>query len=331
MAGETFNCYLVDKDASGNVSAGVAQRLVRDLPAGEVLIRVSCSSLNYKDAMAATGHPGVIRQFPHVPGIDAAGVVVESTAREFTAGDRVICTSYELGAGRWGGWSELIRVPAEWVVPLPDRLTFEESMIYGTAGLTAALSVDALQRHDVRPASGDIVVTGATGGVGMLSVMLLAKLGYRAVAATGKKTQHERLLQLGAARVVGRDEVNSDSPKPLLAARWAGAIDTVGGNTLAALLRETDKGGCVAACGLVGGHELQTTVYPFILRGVTLTGIDSAWADRQRRIELWRRLANEWKLDELSSITARATFADVGGYVNKILRGELTGRVVVVP
>jgi acrylyl-CoA reductase (NADPH) len=324
-----FTCYVVEKDSNGRFKGGVGRRSLSDLPEGEVLIRVAYSSLNYKDALAATGRPGVARKFPHIPGIDAAGEVAESSVPELRAGQKVLVTGYELGAGRWGGWGEYVRVPAEWVIPLPAGMSLVESMRFGTAGFTAALSVDALKRHDITPQSGEVVVTGATGGVGCLAVAILAKLGYPVVAVTGKADQHDWLKQLGATRIIGRSDVDVQGGNPLLKSVWAGAVDTVGGNILATLLRSTQIAGCVTACGLVAGPELATTVFPFILRGVTLCGIDTGWTRRERRLELWRLLANEWKPDRLAEISKEVALKDVDEPVQRILAGGIVGRTVV--
>jgi acrylyl-CoA reductase (NADPH) len=324
-----FNCYIVSKGEKDQVDAGMNRRETADLPDGDVLIRVNWSSLNYKDALAATGRPGVARKFPHIPGIDAAGEVAESRVPQFQAGQKVLVTGYELGAGRWGGWSEYARVPAEWVIPLPEGLTLVDSMRLGTAGFTAALSVDSLRRHDITPASGEIVVTGATGGVGSLAVLILAKLGYSVVAVTGKASQHDWLKKLGAKRVITRQEVDIQGGNPLLKAIWAGAVDTVGGNTLGTILRTTEIGGCVTACGLVGGIELDTTVFPFILRGVTLSGIDTGWTRRERRLEIWKHLATDWKPEGLADLSQTVELKDVDVPVRKILAGEIVGRTVV--
>ena len=330
MTTQPFQCYLVEKDEDGQLRAGLTRRPLAALPTGDVLIRVRYSSLNYKDALAATGHPGVAGKLPHVPGIDAAGTVVESSCADFPAGREVVVTGYDLGSGQWGGWAEYIRVPAEWVIPLPEGLTLEEAMHYGTAGFTAAMSVEALVGSGVKPAAGDILVSGATGGVGCIAVQLLAKLGYQVVAVTGKQDRHEWLRELGASRIIGRDDVLDNSSRPLLSTRWAGAIDTVGGNMLTSILRATDLRGCVTACGLVGGAELSSlTVFPFILRGVTLAGIDSAWYPRENRLNLWKQLANDWKLTHLSEVTTHVKLSKIGESVQHILRGKITGRVVV--
>jgi len=289
MRPETFRCFLVTKDAGGQVHAEIAQRRLSDLPAGDTLIRVAYSSLNYKDALAATGHPGVNKQFPHIPGVDAAGRVVECGSGKFSAGAPVLVTGFDMGANRWGGWGEYVQVPSEWVVPLPTALSLRDSMILGTAGFTAGLCVDALEKHGVLPDSGDVVVTGASGGVGTFAVALLARLGYRVTAITGKASAHEYLQRLGAAAVLGRDQVDDRSGKPLLSSRWAGAVDTVGSHILGTLLRATRHSGCVAACGLAAGSDLPVSVYPFILRGVALAGIDAAWGSVTPRHDIWRR------------------------------------------
>jgi acrylyl-CoA reductase (NADPH) len=326
---ETFSCYLVRKAGKGQIEAGVERRPLVELPAGEVLVRVEYSSLNYKDALASTGHPGVVRQFPHVPGIDAAGTIAASDSHRFPIGQKVIVTSYELGSGRWGGWAEYIRVPADWVVPLPQALSAEEAMIYGTAGFTAAQCVLALQEHDVTPDKGDIVVTGATGGVGLFAVGFLARLGYAVTAATGKAGRRDWLISLGAKNVIGRSEVEDRSDKPLLSARWAGAVDTVGGHTLGTLLRSTDRAGCVAACGLVGGTDLPISVYPFLLRGITLAGIDSGYCPMPRRLKIWNHLATDWKPADLASLSNQVGLNDLQPEIDKMLKGQHAGRTIV--
>jgi len=324
-----FRCYLVAKDPAGKVSAQIAQRRLDELPEGEVLIRVAYSSLNYKDALAATGHPGVNKTFPHVPGVDAAGIVAQSGVYEFVPGDPVLVTGFDVGANRWGGWAEYVRVPAEWVVPLPRGLSLRESMMLGTAGFTAGLCVDALQKHNVAPESGEVVVTGASGGVGSIAVALLGKLGYRVVAVTGKPNTHEYLQKLGAGEILGRQAVDDRTGRPLLARRWAGAVDTVGGNILGTIIRATRHGGCVAACGLAGGTDLPVSVYPFILRGITLAGIDAAWGPIPLRHETWARLAGPWKLDCLDRIARFIEMDELPGKIDEILAGRVVGRYAV--
>lgn len=329
MAKNSFRSFLVEKDAAGQIRRGVSQRSTSELPPGDVLIQVQYSSLNYKDALAAEGHPGVVRKLPHVPGIDAAGIVAESSDSRWQSGDEVIVTGYELGAGQWGGWAELVRVPAEWVVPLPRGLSLKESMILGTAGFTAAQCVQAIQLHGIEPDVGEVVVTGATGGVGSLAVKLLARLGYRVAAVTGKPEQAATLTAWGASRVIGREDVSSSSPKPLLTSRWAAAVDTVGGNTLATIVRETQNYGVVAACGLVGGIDLALTVHPFILRGVTLAGIGSAMLPRDRRLEIWNKLAGPWKIANLEELATTIGLTEIESAVERILKGQVVGRTVI--
>ncbi len=329
MLPESFSCYLVKKTGKDRIESDVERRPLLELPDGDVLIEVAYSSVNYKDALAATGHPGVAQEFPHVPGIDAAGKVVQSTASDYKVGDEVLVTSYELGVQCWGGWSQYVRVPAEWVIPLPQGLSLADSMALGTAGLTAGLCIHALRHHDVVPDAGEVVVTGASGGVGSLAVMLLARLGYTVVAVSGKPDRAEWLHGLGASRVVGRTELLDDDKRPLLSTRWAGAVDTVGGEMLSSLLRSVRNEGCVAACGLVGGDEVNTTVYPFILRGVTLRGVDSAWCPMHRRREVWDLFAGDWKLESLGSIAQTIGLGELGEKVQDLLAGRSVGRTVV--
>ena len=244
---------------------------------------------------------------------------------------QVLVTGYDLGTTHWGGFSRFIRVPAEWVVAMPAGLNARGAMTYGTAGFTAAQCVAAIRHHGIEPDAGEVVVTGASGGVGSLSVAILAKLGYRVAAVTGKAEQHTLLKALGAKEVLAREEVSDDSKKPLLASRWAAAVDTVGGQTLATLLRSMNHRGCVAACGLAGGHDLPMTVYPFILRGVTLAGIDSAKCPRANRLQIWEYLAGEWKLDGLDSITHEISLAEVPRTTSAMLAGNTFGRTLVKP
>lgn len=327
----SFPCYLVRKEASGRITARVEETTFDQLPEGDVVVRVAFSSLNYKDALACQGHPGVVREFPHVPGIDCAGTVVESAAGDFRPGDEVLITGYELGAGHWGGFAAYVRVPAEWIVRLPNALTLREAMIYGTAGFTAAQCVTAIVERGIDPGRGPVIVTGATGGVGCLAVAILAKLGYEVAAVTGKSDRHEWLRRLGAKQLLSREDVYDKSDRPLLAARWAAAVDTVGGIPLATVLRSIQHRGCVAACGLVAGPELSISVYPFILRGVTLAGIDSAKCPRRERLDMWQKLAGPWRVERLDEIASEATLDELPECVEKILAGQIVGRTLVIP
>ena len=325
----TFRALVVSKTDEKTFTREITERSISDLPEGEVLIRVHFSSLNYKDGLSCIGNPGVTRNYPHTPGIDASGEVTESSDSRFKEGDSVIVTGYDLGMNTSGGFGEYIRVPADWVVPLPEGMTFKEASIYGVAGFTAALSVDALQKYGVNPEQGEIVVTGSTGGVGSVSVALLSLLGYTVVASTGKKEESEFLQRLGASEIISREEVNDESKKPLLRERWAGAVDTVGGTTLAALLKAAKRGGAVAATGLVASSELSTTVFPFILRGVSLLGIDSGFTPTKLRREIWNKLAGIWKIPQLEQLTIDRTLEELDPEIDKILAGGQRGRVVV--
>jgi putative YhdH/YhfP family quinone oxidoreductase len=330
MSADSFPCYLVTKEAQG-VHGEVTTRSLADLPPGELLVRVDYSSLNYKDALSATGNPGVTRKFPHVPGIDAAGVVERSDVPEFQSGDKVVVTGFDQGQDTWGGMAGYIRVPSSWAVKLPSNLTTRDAMLYGTAGLTAAQCVEALAARGVAPPSGEVVVTGASGGVGSLAVGILAKLGYRVAAVTGKPESAELLKRLGATTILGRADVVDESPKPLLAARFAGAVDTVGGKTLATVLRMLNRAGVCAACGLVGGADLHTTVFPFILRGIDLAGIDSVECPMPQRVRIWSNLAEAWRPAALHELAHEITLRDVSQFVERILQGGVTGRVIIKP
>ncbi|MDE0734282.1 MAG: YhdH/YhfP family quinone oxidoreductase [Pirellulaceae bacterium] len=327
---DTLACYLVNRDSTGEIQAACMDCVPGDLPEGNVRVQVQWSSLNYKDALAATGHPGVVRSFPHVPGIDAAGVVLESEDPRWNPGAEVVVTGCNLGAGTWGGWAQQIRVPGDWLIARPQELSLRDCMIYGTAGMTAVACVEALQHHGIDPdGEGEILVTGATGGVGSISVMLLKQLGYQVVALTGKPGQAELLQQWGAVRVLSREDWQDDSDKPLLRGQWRGGIDVAGGATLSQLLRETVSQGTVAACGMVGGADLPVTVYPFILRGVTLAGIDSVGTDHATKTRYWDLLAGRWKLDWPTGYVQETKLAEIPGQVKKMLAAETVGRILV--
>lgn len=329
MDHKVFQAMVVHETAEGQFLRRIEERSLADLPQGDVLIQVHYSSLNYKDALSASGHKGVTRAYPHTPGIDAAGVVEESFDGRFHPGDRVLVTGYDLGTNTSGGFGQYVRVPAEWVVELPRNLSLRESMIYGTAGVTAGLSVLKLQAHGVTPDQGEILVTGATGGVGSLAVGILAGDGYPVVAATGKLEAAQFLLDLGAREVVHRDQVRDASGRPLLSGRWAGAVDTVGGEYLATALKSTRHGGAVTCCGLVASPDLSTTVYPFILRGVSLLGVDSQDCPMATRLRLWQKLAGEWKLANLNDLATECSLEGLEIEIERILEGKQRGRVVV--
>jgi len=329
MPSRTYRAMIVEEKEEGRFERRIGERRVGDLPKGDVLIGVRCSSLNYKDALSASGNKGVTRNYPHTPGIDAAGVVEESAAGDFRPGDEVLVTGYDLGMNTPGGFGEKIRVPASWVVPLPPGLSLEESMALGTAGLTAAMAVRALLEGGVQPGRGEVLVTGATGGLGTLSVLLLARAGFDVTAATGKEDQKAYLEGMGARTVVPREEVTDTSGRPLLKGRWAGVVDTVGGAILATAIRATQNRGVVACCGNAASHKLETTVFPFILRGVTLTGIESAECPMEERRLLWNRLAGEWKPERPGRFVSVVSLPDLEPEIERILAGGQRGRVVV--
>lgn len=325
---QPFNALLVRSKDKQLESCQVENLTLNDLPAGEVVVRVEYSSINYKDALACKGHPGVVSRFPHVPGIDAAGIVVSSESEEYVPGQPVLITGYNLGSGAWGGYSQYVRVPSEWVVKMPVGQTPYSAMIYGTAGFTAAQCVDALVRHGVTPERGPVVVTGATGGVGTFSLAILAKLGYQVTAVSGKEDLHPELMSLGAKEVVGREVLEADD-RPLLRSQWAGAIDTVGGKPLTTIVRSLNHRGCVAACGMASGDQLPLTVFPFILRGVTLAGVDSAKCPREPRMEIWRRLSDDWKIDLPEDWITEVSLDQIPDRVEQMLAGKTHGRTLV--
>ncbi|MDP4091527.1 MAG: YhdH/YhfP family quinone oxidoreductase, partial [Bacillota bacterium] len=294
-----------------------------------LLIRVGYSSLNYKDALSATGNKGVTRNYPHTPGIDAAGIIVESQSPDFKAGEEVIVTGNDLGMNTPGGFGEYIRIPAAWPVKLPKGLSLKESMVYGTAGFTAALSVYKLINYGVKPEDGTVLVTGATGGVGSLAAGFLAKLGYSPACATGKLDESGFLISLGAREVISRKDIDDTSGRPMLKGRWAGVIDTVGGNILSTAIKSTNYGGCVTTCGNVASAEFTTSVFPFILRGVALLGVDSVLCPMDLRLRLWEKMAGDWKLNNLESLSEECSLEELEGRIERILKGTLKGRVVV--
>ena len=320
---------VVQKKTDGTYSRRITEKSLDDLPAGEVLVRVHYSSLNYKDGLSATGHRGVTKRYPHTPGVDAAGVVEESLSEAFQPGDQVIVTSYDLGMNTPGGFGQYIRVPAAWVVPLPENLSPKESMAYGSAGLTAGFCIFKLQEHSVTPELGEILVTGATGGVGSFAVAMLAQIGYQVVAVTGKMDEKQFLIDLGAKEVISRDEATDTSGKPLLKGRWAGVVDAVGGEILSTAIRSTKLHGAVTCCGNVASPDLPINVYPFILRGISLVGIDSQSFPMTFRRQTWEKIASEWKLDNLDRQTSVCSLEELNSEIDRILAGKQKGRVIV--
>ncbi|MEV5835075.1 MDR family oxidoreductase [Nocardia sp. NPDC052112] len=322
-----FSALLIEKGEAGQSVSPTSLDESR-LPDGNVTVEVAYSTLNYKDALAITGASPVVRKFPMVPGIDFAGVVTESTHSAWATGDNVVLNGWGVGETQWGGLAQRARVDGDWLVPLPAEFTARQAMAIGTAGYTASLCVDGLWDHGVRPDQGEILVTGATGGVGSVAIALLAKAGFTVAAATGKTAEVDYLQQLGAATVVDRAELATGG-KPLQKERWAGVIDAVGSHTLANACAQTRYGGAVAACGLAGGMDFPSTVAPFILRGVTLLGIDSVQASKQRRLAAWSRLAREVDATALAAITREIALGDAIDAADQLIAGTVRGRIVV--
>jgi alcohol dehydrogenase len=324
-----FNALLIESGDEGEVRCGMTTMGVDELDAGEVLIKVAYSSVNYKDALAATGAGKIIRRFPCVGGIDLSGTVISSSDSRFTPGDAVIATSFDIGVAHHGGYAEFARVPADWVVALPAGLTLFEAMALGTAGFTAALGVDRMEDNGLKPGNGPVIVTGATGGVGSLAVNMLAQTGYQVTALTGKAAEADYLRNLGAAEIMDRNALTLDRIRPLDRALWAGAVDNLGGPVLAWILSTMKQAGTVASIGLAASVELNTTVMPLILRGVSVLGVDSGYIGFPKRQQIWERLAGDLKPSHLSELTQTIDFDQVTDVFDAFLKGEVRGRTVV--
>ena len=329
MPDPTFLAMVVSETSPGSLRREIVSKSLRDLPAGEVLVRVRYSSLNYKDALSASGNRGVTRRYPHTPGIDAAGEVAASESTAFAPGDQVVVSCYDLGMNTPGGFARYIRVPAAWVMPLPRGMTLRDSMVYGTAGFTAAQCVHRLARHPVLPEQGKILVTGATGGVGSMAVLMLAGKGYHVVASTGKAEEEQFLRDLGARDILPRAKAVDHTERMLLKAQWAGVVDTVGGPILATAIKATRYGGAVTCCGNAASPDLPLNVYPFILRGVSLLGIDSAQCPMATRLEIWQELGRQEKPANLEHLVTEISLRELDLYIQRILDGKLKGRVVL--
>lgn len=326
---QEYKAFVVRENADGKFSRGIETKKISDLPQNEVLIKVKYAALNYKDALSASGHKGITREYPHVPGVDAVGVVVSCKTDDFKEGDEVIVTSYDFGMNTSGGFQEYINVPAAWPVKKPEKLSMEESMILGTGGFTAALSLYKMEQNGQNPEMGPILVTGSTGGVGSMAVSILSQNGYEVIAASGKKEAHDYLKSLGATKIISREESNDKSGKPLLRSQWAGAIDTIGDNTLATCIKACGRNGNIAVCGLVASPKLETTVYPFILNGVNLLGIETAETPRNIRLNIWELLANSWKPVQLQEMKRIIKLDSLENEIQQMLEGKSKGRVVV--
>ncbi len=320
---------LLLRENEGKVSSAIEELEESQLPDGDVTVAVEYSTLNYKDGLVLNGLGRLVRDYPHIPGVDFVGRVLESGDTRYAAGDAVILTGWRVGEAWWGGYAEKARVKGDWLVPLPDGLTARQAMGLGTAGFTAMLAVLTLEEHGVTPESGEVLVTGAAGGVGSVAVALLARLGYKVAAATGRASTHDYLKDLGASVIVDREEIAAPSGRPLDRERWAGAIDNVGGATLAAVLPQISYGGSVAAVGLAGGHKLETTVIPFLLRGVNLLGIDSVQCPREKRLKVWSRIVRDLDLTKLEAMISEVSLEELPTKAGDIIKGQVRGRTVV--
>ncbi|MCK5740917.1 MAG: YhdH/YhfP family quinone oxidoreductase [Chlorobi bacterium] len=329
MENLSFKAFVTKELEANKFERSIETRQISDLPQGDVLIEVFFSALNYKDALSARGHKGISRNYPHTPGIDASGIVAESNSSDFLPGQKVLVTGYDLGMNTDGGFAEYIRVPASWVVPLPEKMSLREAMIWGTAGFTAAISINELQRHDVTPDKGHVLVTGATGGVSTLAIGMLKKAGYSVVASTGKTDQKEMLMKLGADEVIDRADADDQSNRPLLRGRWAGVLDSVGGSTLSSVIRSTKLHGAVCCFGNVTGDNLETSVYPFLLRGITLIGIDSAEKEMPYRLNIWKRISEELKFDNINDYVKEVDLEGLSKEIDVMLKGGQIGKVIV--
>ena len=329
MQEKTFKALVVEETEEGKFTGTIKERSTNELPECDVLIRVHYSALNYKDALSSKGHKGITRKYPHTPGVDAAGIVEESNSIEFSSGEQVLVTGYDLGMNTSGGFGQYIRVPAGWVVKLPEGMSLKESMIYGTVGFTAGIAMYEFERNEITPEKGKVLVTGATGGVGSLAVAMLAKAGYYDVASTGKKDKADFLLRIGAKEIISREDVDDKSGKSLLLKRWAGAIDNVGGNTLSTVIRSMEHRGVVASIGLVKSDKLDLTVYPFILRGVRLIGIDSAETPMDYRLKIWEKIRTDWRIEKPELLVKECKLDTINEEIELILAGKQTGKVII--
>ena len=321
---------LVLEETDGKVSHSFSTLTTSDLPEGDVTVAVEYSTLNYKDGMIINGIGRLVRKYPHVPGVDFAGTVVSSDSDQYKPGDRVVLTGWRVGEMHWGGYAGLARVKAGWLAPLPECLSTRQAMAVGTAGFTSMLAVMALEAQGLTAAdAGEVLVTGAAGGVGSVAVAILARLGYKVAASTGRDSTHDYLRELGVSEIVRREELSEPQKRPLLTERWSGCIDAVGGTTLVNALAGMRYGTSVAACGLAGGAEISGTVLPFLLRGVNLLGIDSVMQPYENRVKAWQRVVSDLPMDKLEAITTVAAFDDLPKLANDILKGQVQGRVVI--
>ncbi|NNN19270.1 MAG: oxidoreductase [Acidimicrobiaceae bacterium] len=320
---------LVIKETDGKVTSSIARVEEESLPEGEVTIDAKYSTLNYKDGMVLNGIGRLVRSYPHIPGVDVSGIVRDSTDSRFSPGDEVVVGGYRFGETRWGGYSELVRVPADWVIKLPIGLTLFQAMAFGTAGFSAMMAIDALESHGLMPSDQEVLVTGAVGGVGSISVALLKALGYKVAASTGRPDEYEYLRQLGAGTIIERSELEAPATRPLESERWSGCIDNVGGSTLGRVLSQLSRGASIASVGLAGGASFSANVMPFLLRGVNILGIDSVSLGIDKRFQIWKRLAGTFPMELLDGMTDEVSLVDLERLGKEILEGKVKGRLVV--
>lgn len=327
--GESFKALVLDQ-VEDEFSAGFRDVAVDDLPDGDVTVAIEYSTINYKDGLVINGNVGrLVREFPHIPGIDFSGTVETSDSDAFKPGDKVVLTGWRVGEVHWGGLGQKARVKADWLVPLPAGLSTKQAMAVGTAGFTSMLCVDALEQHGLSPEKGEVLVTGGAGGVGSVAIAILGNRGYIVVTSTGRRSEEDFLKGLGASEIMDRTDLSEAEIRPLERERWAGCVDTVAGKTLSTVLAQMKYGGSVAACGLAGGNLLETTVLPFLLRGVNILGIDSVMQPADSRARIWQRIADDLPLDRLDALTSTVPLGDVPALAKSILKGQIRGRTVV--
>jgi putative YhdH/YhfP family quinone oxidoreductase len=329
MAGNEFRAFIVEEDSKLSYKRSIQSRNIDDLPPGDILVKVEYSTLNYKDALSSRIHKGITRKYPHTPGIDAAGFVRESSGSSLKHGDRVLVTGYDLGMNTAGGFAEYIRVPESWVVRIPEHISYKEAMFYGTAGFTAGIAVNEMIKQGITPDKGEVLVTGATGGVGTLAVAVLSKIGYKVTASTGKPDKTDFLYKLGASQIIDRKELIDNSSRPLLTGKWSSVIENVGGDTLSYAVRSVKPRGMVACIGNVTGDRFDCSIYPFILRGVSIVGVDSAERPMDYRLLIWKHLFDDWRVDNYESFCKEIGLEDLDGELDIMLEGRQCGKVIL--
>lgn len=326
---DKFRALIVEEVSENIFQRKILKKTTDFLKENDTLIKVAYSTLNFKDALSARGHKGITRNYPHIPGIDASGIVIDSKSGKFKLGDKVLVTGYDMGMNTFGGFSELISVPSDWIVPLPENLSLREAMIFGTAGFTVGLSIDSILENYISPDDGSVLVTGATGGVGSLAVMMLSKIGFKVIASTGKAEKTEFLQSIGANEVISRNDVINETEKPLLPKKWIAVLDNVGGLTLSTAIRSTSNHGVICTIGNTSSDKFSISVYPFILRGVRLIGIDSAETEMSKRLKIWQKISTDWKPNNLDLIVKETNLDSLSEEIDLMLQGKQCGKVLI--